>query len=84
MIWRPDRLEITYEVNDVVIEETKFISTNDVLVSMITTDKPVSLLFEGQSFFIEGGRLVRLLLSRTRISNAEQLPIEAGRLSSLL
>lgn len=54
MIWRPDRQITRYELDGVMIEETKFIALNDVLVCIITANQPVTLLFEGQSFFVDG------------------------------
>ena len=54
MIWRPDRQICRYKIKNTVIEETKFIARNDVLVTMISSDRPVTLLFEGQSYFLEG------------------------------
>ena len=54
MVWRPDRQVCRYEIGDAIIEETKFITNNDVLVCMINSSKPVELRFEGQSFFMEG------------------------------
>ena len=53
MIWRPDRQVCQYEVGDALIEETKFISENDVLVAIIKSSEPVVLRFGGKSFFIE-------------------------------
>ncbi len=50
MLWRPDRQVCVYEVGGVRIEETKFISTDDVLCAIITPSAPVTLTFEGQSF----------------------------------
>ena len=50
MAWRPDRQVCTYVVDGARIEETKFISADDVLCAIITSSKPVELEFEGQSF----------------------------------
>jgi len=52
MIWRPDRQICTYKVGGATIEETKFISTDDVLCAIITSDRPVALSFEGHSFIV--------------------------------
>ena len=54
MIWRPDRQVCTYEVGGVRIEETKFISADDVLCAVITADKPAVLEFDGHSFASTG------------------------------
>ena len=49
-LWRPDRQINTYSVGGVNIREQKFISKNDVLTDIITSDKDVEILFEGESF----------------------------------
>lgn len=54
MIWRPDRQICRYEVGGVNIEEHKFIALNDVVCSIITSDKPVKLEFDGHSFVNPG------------------------------
>ena len=54
MIWRPDRQVCTYNVGGVAIEETKFIAPNDVLCAIITSSKPITLTFDGQSFVHTG------------------------------
>ncbi|MGB2820947.1 MAG: hypothetical protein WBF17_08200, partial [Phycisphaerae bacterium] len=58
MIWRPDRQVCQYEVGGARIEETKFISNDDVLCAIITSSRPVTLTFDGQSF-VHDGRLPR-------------------------
>ncbi|MFL2860774.1 MAG: hypothetical protein ACJZ85_04495 [Pontiellaceae bacterium] len=50
MIWRPDRMICIYEVAGISIQEEKFITTNDVACTIISSDQPISLEFEGQSF----------------------------------
>lgn len=50
MIWRPDRVICTYNVDDTIITEEKFISKNDILCNRITSSKPIKILFEGHSF----------------------------------
>lgn len=49
-LWRPDRQISRYSVGGVKITEEKFISENDVLTDIITADKDVEILFEGESF----------------------------------
>jgi len=49
-LWRPDRQISTYSVGGANIREQKFISKNDVLTDIITSDKDVEILFEGESF----------------------------------
>ena len=51
MYWRPDRMICEYEVAGVQIREEKFIAANDAACSIITSSKPVTLRFNGQSFF---------------------------------
>ena len=50
MVWRPDRLICEYDVNGVIIREEKFIDLNDTLCSIITSDQPIIIEFEGHSF----------------------------------
>lgn len=50
MIWRPDRQICRYEVGGVKIEEHKFIALNDVVCTIITADRPVTLEFDGHSY----------------------------------
>ena len=51
MRWRPDKMICEYEVGGVTIREEKFIAANDAAASVITATKPVTLRFEGHSFF---------------------------------
>ena len=52
MFWRPDKMICEYEVGDVRIREEKFIGSNDAAASIITSSRPVTLRFEGHSFFV--------------------------------
>ena len=52
MIWRPDKMICEYELDDVLIREEKFIGANDAAASIITSSKPVTLRFEGHSFYV--------------------------------
>ena len=52
MIWRPDKMICEYELEDVLIREEKFIGENDAAASIITSSKPVTLRFEGHSFYV--------------------------------
>jgi len=52
MLWRPDKVICTYRVGDVDIREEKFIAANDVACSMITSESPITLRFDGQSLVI--------------------------------
>ena len=51
MRWRPDKMICEYEVGGVRIREEKFIGANDAAASIITASKPVTLQFEGHSFY---------------------------------
>ena len=51
MFWRPDRMICEYEVDGVQLREEKFIAANDAACSIITASRPITLRFEGQSFF---------------------------------
>ena len=51
MYWRPDRMICEYEVGGVRLREEKFIAANDAAGSVITSSRPVTLRFNGQSFF---------------------------------
>ena len=53
MEWRPDRQVCRYRIGDVTIYETKFIALNDVACSIISSNKPVTLQFEGSSFVLD-------------------------------
>ncbi len=49
--WRPDKMVAKYEIAGVNIREDKFISRDDVLTTVILSDKDVSIRFEGESFW---------------------------------
>lgn len=51
MFWRPDRMICEYEVGGVQLREEKFIAANDAACSVITASQPVTLTFDGRSFF---------------------------------
>ena len=51
MFWRPDRMICEYEIGGVRLREEKFIAANDAACSIITSSQPVTLRFDGQSFF---------------------------------
>jgi len=50
MYWRPDKMICEYSVGGVNIQEEKFIADNDVACSIITSDSPVTIKFDGYSF----------------------------------
>jgi len=49
--WRPDKMVVKYQVAGVNITEEKFISENDVLTTIITSDRNIQIEFEGESFY---------------------------------
>lgn len=51
MYWRPDRMICEYDAGGVRLREEKFIDANDAACSIITSSRPVTLRFNGQSFF---------------------------------
>ena len=52
MSWRPDKMICEYEINGVIIREEKFISAKDTAASIITSSEPITLRFEGHSFYV--------------------------------
>ncbi len=52
MKWRPDKVICEYEVGGVQIHEEKFIANNDVACSIISSDKPIKISFDGRSLYI--------------------------------
>ena len=48
--WRPDKMVAKYEIGNTTITEEKFISENDVLTTIITSNKDIKIEFEGESF----------------------------------
>ena len=51
MVWRPDRMIGEYEVDGVRLREEKFIAAGGAACSIITASRPVTLRFDGRSFF---------------------------------
>lgn len=51
MYWRPDRMICEYDFDGVQLREEKFIAANDAACSIITSSTPVTLQFDGRSFF---------------------------------
>ena len=47
MLWRPDRVTCIYKVGDATITEVKFIDQNDVLATIISSDKDITIKFTG-------------------------------------
>ena len=67
-LWRPDKNICEYEIAGVKIVEEKYISDNDVLVSMITSSKPVTLEFDGQSFWFGDAKKGKSLTSTAKVA----------------
>ncbi len=51
LYWRPDKMVCEYTVGGVNITEEKFIADNDVLCSIITSDQPITIKFEGHNYW---------------------------------
>lgn len=51
MNWRPDKMICEYEIEGVTIREEKCIGANDAAISIITSSAPVTLKFDGHSFY---------------------------------
>ena len=54
MLWRPDRVTCIYKVGEATVTEVKFIDQNDVLATIISSDKDISIKFTGHSFVNPG------------------------------
>ena len=52
MIWRPDKMICEYEIDGILIREEKFITAQDTAASIITSSQPITLRFEGHSFYV--------------------------------
>lgn len=52
MKWRPDKVMCEYNVNGKKIYEEKFAAKNDVICSVIRSEVPVTLRFDGRSLMI--------------------------------
>jgi len=77
MKWRPDKVICTYKTGGVNIREEKFIALNDAACSIITSDKPITLRFDGQSLVIPGKSIDRT--SKNRLdSGANTVHITEG------
>ncbi len=70
MDWRPDKMVCEYEVAGVRIREEKFIGANDAAASIITASKPVTLRFEGHSFYVRNSVSSTATLAYDREQNA--------------
>jgi len=57
MYWRPDKMIMEYKIGNANIKEEKFIS-NDVVSTVITSDIPITIEFEGKSFAWDPSRTV--------------------------
>ena len=61
MIWRPDRMICNYEVGGISMSGGKsFITLNDVACTIISSDQPITLEFEGSRVL----RIIKQLYER--------------------
>ena len=87
MFWRPDRMVVQYELSKdgemaASIREEKFISANDVVSTIITSDRPLKLEVSGQSYGSEK-RIVSLAGKCSFDSeNNSILVLEGGRVTA--
>ena len=51
IIWRPDRQLTYYNLDDIEITETKFITKNDIVCAIIKSNKPIKIRFEGSGYY---------------------------------
>ena len=70
MRWRPDKVICEYEIGGVTIREEKFIAANDAAVSIITASKPVTLQFQGHSFYHRNSASSSALIKFDALNNA--------------
>jgi len=78
MYWRPDRMICEYDVAGVNIREEKFICRNDVVCSIIESDSPVVIRFDGHSFAMPGkSRTSTATIRYDRSNNAVHI-VEGG------
>ena len=77
MYWRPDRMICEYEIDGVRLREEKFIAANDSACSIITSSRPVTLKFDGQSFFGRHGQTSSATIEYDSDHNAIHI-IEGG------
>jgi len=50
MHWRPDKMVMRYNIFNAVITEEKFISSNDVVATRMTSNIPITIEFTGKTF----------------------------------
>jgi len=78
MYWRPDRMICEYDVAGVSIREEKFICRNDVVCSIIESDSPVVIRFDGHSFAMpDKSRTSTATIRYDRANNAIHI-VEGG------
>ncbi len=82
MKWRPDKVICTYKVAGVNIREKKFIAANDTTCSIITSDSPVTLRFDGQSLVIRGKSIDRTSKIRLDAANNSVHITEGGTVNT--
>ncbi|MBI9017071.1 MAG: hypothetical protein JEZ07_07420 [Phycisphaerae bacterium] len=77
MYWQPDKMICEYSVGGVNIREEKFIAENDAACTIITSDTPVTLKFNGQSFWSRNNS-VTSTASCTYVQNDNCIRIAEG------
>lgn len=79
MYWRPDKMTMEYKVGNANIKEVKFIS-KDVVSTIMTSDVPLTIEFEGKSFAWDPTRTISKNASVTfdSISNVINI-LEGGK-----
>ena len=82
MIWRPDKMICEYQLDNIFVREEKFIGENDAAASIITSSEPITLRFEGHSFYVRHS-----VSSSTKISYQKEdntiLVLEGGTVKML-
>ena len=54
MYWRPDMMAMEYNLGGAIVREEKFVADNEVISTTITSSEPITIKFDGQSFYREG------------------------------
>ena len=81
MIWRPDKMICEYQLDDILVREEKFIGENDAAASIITSSEPVTLRFEGHSFYVRHSVSSSAKISYQKENNSI-LALEGGTVRS--
>ncbi len=82
MQWRPDKVICKYKVAGVRIYEEKFIAENDVVCSVITSDQPITIRFEGRSLYFSNVSLESSAKTRFDSENNSVHVAEGGMVTT--